>query len=153
MLLAVALGAVIGFEREKHDRPAGMRTHILVCLAAATVAILTIEITHMATFNDQAVRIDPIRLVEAVTGGVAFLAAGFIVFARGEIRGLTTGAGLWLAGAIGLACGLGFWPIALIAAFLALIVLWLLGVVERRYISDNGSISEKAKQRRQNRDD
>jgi putative Mg2+ transporter-C (MgtC) family protein len=138
LLLAATLGGIIGFEREWRDRPAGLRTHILVCLSAAAIAVLTIEITHLPAFEDDAIRIDPIRLVEAVTAGVAFLAAGLIVFARGEIHGLTTGAGMWLAGAVGLACGLGFWQIALVATLLAVIVLAALRLVERRAKTDTG---------------
>lgn len=132
LALAALLGGVIGFEREWRERPAGLRTHILVCLAAAIVAVLSIEITHSSYFDGDNVRIDPIRLIEAVTAGVAFLAAGLIVFAKGEVHGLTTGAGMWLAGAIGLACGLGFWGIAVYATVLALIVLVLLRLLERK---------------------
>jgi putative Mg2+ transporter-C (MgtC) family protein len=126
LLLAAILGAVVGFEREWRNRPAGLRTHILVCLTTAAIAILTIEITHLSVFSGQEIRIDPIRLVEATTAGVAFLAAGLIFFAKGEVHGLTTGAGMWLAGAIGLAIGLGFWQIASFATLLTLFVLGLL---------------------------
>lgn len=132
LALATMLGAVVGLEREWRQRPAGLRTHILVCLAAALVAILTIEIAHVSYFEGDHVRIDPLRSIEAVTSGIAFLAAGLIVFARGEVHGLTTGAGMWLAGAIGLSCGLGFWSIAVFATVLAVIVLSLLRVVERK---------------------
>lgn len=134
LVLSAVLGAVIGFERETHRRPAGLRTHILVCIAAATVAITAVEIAHSPVFDGPQVRIDPIRLIGAVTAGVAFLAAGMIVFARGEVHGLTTGAGLWLAGAIGLASGLGIWQLAVMAAGLALVVLWLLRSLERRLL-------------------
>ena len=130
LVMATLLGAVIGFEREWHKRPAGLRTHILVCLAAATAAVLSIELAHLQIFDDRNVQMDPIRLIEAVTAGVAFLAAGLIIFARGEVHGLTTAAGMWLAGAVGLASGLGFWQIAMLAAFLGLIVLWLIRLVE-----------------------
>ena len=130
LLLAAVFGGAIGFEREWRNRPAGLRTHILVCVAAATLGILTIEIVHGPIFVKNAVQVDPIRVVEAVTAGVAFLAAGTILFARGEVRGLTTGAGMWLAGAIGLACGLGLWQIAGFATLLVLIVLGLLYVFE-----------------------
>jgi putative Mg2+ transporter-C (MgtC) family protein len=109
--------------------PGRLRTHIPVCLATAAIAILTIEITHVDAFAGQEIRIDPLRLVEATTAGVAFLAAGLIFFAKGEVQGLTTGAGMWLAGAIGLAVGLGFWQNALLATVLALIVLGLLQIV------------------------
>lgn len=132
LALATLLGAVVGLEREWRQRPAGLRTHILVCLAAALVAVLTIEIAHVSYFEGEQVRIDPLRSIEAVTSGIAFLAAGLIVFARGEVQGLTTGAGMWLAGAIGLSCGLGFWGIAAFATLLSVIVLSLLRIVERK---------------------
>ncbi|TSE08981.1 MgtC/SapB family protein [Mesorhizobium intechi] len=122
LLLATLYGAVIGFEREWRNRPAGLRTHILVCVAAATFGILTIEIVHAPMFAQESVKVDPIRVVEAVTAGVAFLAAGSILFSRGEVHGLTTGAGMWLAGAIGVACGLGLWQVAGLATLIVLIV-------------------------------
>ncbi len=125
LALALLLAAVLGIEREWRDRPAGLRTHILVSLAAASAALLTLEIVHMGEFQTDRARIDPIRLVEAVTAGVAFLAAGFIVFSRGKVRGLTTGAGMWLAGVIGLAAGLGLWQIAVVATGLGFVVLAL----------------------------
>jgi putative Mg2+ transporter-C (MgtC) family protein len=132
LLLAAILGAAVGFEREWRNRPAGLRTHILICLTTAAIAILTIEITHVSVFSGQEIRIDPIRLVEATTAGVAFLAAGLIFFAKGEVHGLTTGAGLWLAGAIGLAVGLGFWQVACFATILAVAVLGLLEYRSKR---------------------
>ena len=135
LLLAMLFGAVIGFEREWRNRPAGLRTHILVCVAAATFAILTIEIIHAPVFGaaalGDAVKVDPVRVVEAVTAGVAFLAAGVVIFTKGQVHGLTTGAGMWLAGAIGLACGLGLWQIAAFSALIALIVLGLLQTLEK----------------------
>ena len=143
LLLATVFGAAIGFEREWRARPAGLRTHILVCVAAASFAILTIEIVHAPMFTTGAIRdavkVDPIRVVEAVTAGVAFLAAGVVIFTRGEVHGLTTGAGMWLAGAIGVACGLGFWQIALLATIIALVVLGLLQALEARLDLDGGS--------------
>jgi putative Mg2+ transporter-C (MgtC) family protein len=136
MLLAAVFGAAIGFEREWRNRPAGLRTHILVCVAAATFALLTIEIVHAPMFGPEVLKdgakVDPIRVVEAVTAGVAFLAAGVVIFAKGEVHGLTTGAGMWLAGAIGVACGLGLWQIALLATLIALVVLGLLHALESK---------------------
>lgn len=130
LLLAAVLGSLVGMEREWRNRPAGLRTHILICLATALIAILAIEITHLPVFDGQEIAIDPIRLIEATTAGVAFLAAGLIFFSKGEVQGLTTGAGMWLAGAIGLAVGLGFWQIAILGTVLALIVLGLLQLVQ-----------------------
>ncbi|MCL6705441.1 MgtC/SapB family protein [Pseudomonas sp. R2.Fl] len=140
MTLALVCGAIVGFEREYQSHAAGLRTHILVSLSAAVIALVAIEITHLPTFSDSSIRIDPIRLIEAVTSGVAFLAAGMIVFNRGRILGLTTGAGMWLAGAIGLACGLGFWQIAALSTVAAIIVLALL-----RRIEDNLTVKDRKK--------
>ena len=142
LLLAAIFGAAIGFEREWRNRPAGLRTHVLVCVAAATFAILTIEIIHAPMFTadalGDAVKVDPIRIVEAVTAGVAFLAAGVVIFTRGQVHGLTTGAGMWLAGAIGVACGLGLWQIALFSTVLALLVLILLYAFENKMDMNQG---------------
>ncbi|HWK64613.1 MAG TPA: MgtC/SapB family protein [Rhizobiaceae bacterium] len=132
LLLATIYGAAIGFDREWRRRPAGLRTHIMVCLATATLGILTIEIVHAPMFVGEATRVDPIRAVEAVTAGIAFLAAGTILFARGKVQGLTTGAGMWLAGVIGLACGFGLWQIAGFVTLVALIVLGLMWKLEDR---------------------
>ncbi|MEC9342494.1 MAG: MgtC/SapB family protein [Pseudomonadota bacterium] len=138
LLTATLFGAAIGFEREWQSRPAGLRTHILVCLSAALAAILTIEITHMAAFEDDAMKADPIRLIEAVTAGVAFLAAGTIVFAKGEVHGLTTGAGMWAAGVVGLTAGLGYMVVATLATVLTVVILSLLRIAEKRYGNGDG---------------
>ena len=152
LLLAAIFGAAIGFEREWRNRPAGLRTHVLVCVAAATFAILTIEIIHAPMFTadalGDAVKVDPIRVVEAVTAGVAFLAAGVVIFTRGQVHGLTTGAGMWLAGAIGLAAGLGFWQIAGFGTLLVLIVLGLMHALEVKFDISEDKRDEKPAARR-----
>jgi putative Mg2+ transporter-C (MgtC) family protein len=127
---AIFFGGLIGFEREAQDKAAGLRTHILISLASAVFAIISIESVHMPGLSDEQVRIDPLRVVEAVTAGVAFLAAGTIVLSRGEVRGLTTGAGMWLAGAIGLALGFGHWLIAAFALAAGLTVLFAVAKLE-----------------------
>lgn len=127
---AILLGALIGIEREKRQRPAGLRTHILVSLASSVFAVIAIESVHTGSLSGPEVRIDPIRVVEAVTAGVAFLAAGMIIFSKGEIKGLTTGAGMWLAGAVGLSMGFGFWWIAAFTALASLVILFILGKLE-----------------------
>ena len=82
---------------------------------------------------------DPIRVIEAVTAGVAFLAAGAIIQARGQVKGLTTGAAMWLAGAVGVACGAGYYSIALMATALALGILTVLVYLERRVEASQGT--------------
>lgn len=114
------------FRTRMANRPAGLRTHIVLCVAAATFGILTMEIVHASIFLQDSVKVDPIGVVEAGTTGVAFLAAGSILFSRGEIHGLTTGAGLWLSGAIGVACGLGLWQVAALGTLLVLVAAGLL---------------------------
>ncbi|MBU4529847.1 MAG: MgtC/SapB family protein [Hoeflea sp.] len=132
LLLATCIGGVLGLEREIAERPAGLRTHMMIALAAAVFAVITIEITAMQAFSDEQIRTDPLRLVEAITAGVAFLAAGTILLRRGEVQGLTTGAGMWLAGAAGLSAGLGLWLVALMSCLLGAIVLALARGLETR---------------------
>jgi len=117
---AALLCALIGFEREAGAHSAGLRTNMLVGLAAATFAVITFHLVDLYSDRGAAVRMDPLRLVEALTAGVAFLAAGMIVMSRGRVKNLTTGAMLWLSAAIGLAAGSGLWPIAVLAAVLGL---------------------------------
>jgi putative Mg2+ transporter-C (MgtC) family protein len=132
MVAALVLGGLIGWEREYHAKQAGLRTHMMIALAACLFTLVTFDLMTLGGESDVPLRLDPIRLVEAVTAGVAFLAAGTIILRGDKVRGLTTGAGMWLAGAIGLACGIGNLVLAAMAAVLALIVLWLLRMVERR---------------------
>jgi putative Mg2+ transporter-C (MgtC) family protein len=131
MFAAILLGGLIGFEREYLARPAGLRTHILVALAAATFTIVTLELLAHAK-AEGVTSSDPIRVIEAVTAGVAFLAAGTIIVAGGKVQGITTGASLWLAGAIGVACGIGYYFIAVLAAALAVVVLTILRFLATR---------------------
>lgn len=122
LLIAAVLGAMIGFEREWSTAEAGLRTHILVSVAAALFTILAFEIFHTIG-PDNGAKADPIRAVEAVTAGIAFLGAGAIFKSGGTVQGITTGAGMWLAGAVGVATSLGYYIIAFGVALLAVIVL------------------------------
>ncbi len=131
--LASLFGMAIGLEREIRNRAAGMRTHMLVSLAAAAFTVITFELFREVIEHGQAGNADPIRVIEAVTAGVAFLAAGSIIQSRGTVRGLTTGAGMWLAGAVGVACGGGFYVVAVLTVVLAVIILALLGKLEHMW--------------------
>lgn len=122
--LATLFGAVIGIDRELRDHPAGLRTHMLIALAASLFTVLSFELYHyVRSTGGERITADPIRIIEAVTAGVAFLAAGAIIQGRGRVHGLTTGAGMWLAGAVGLTCGAGFYTVAVMAVILAVIIL------------------------------
>jgi putative Mg2+ transporter-C (MgtC) family protein len=127
LLAAAAAGAAIGFDREAKDRPAGLRTHMLTALASALFTVITFEIYRAATSTS-----DPIRIIEAVTAGVAFLAAGAIIQGRKGVSGLTTGAAMWMAGALGVSAGAGFYTITAIGAVLTVIILTLLNRVEAK---------------------
>jgi putative Mg2+ transporter-C (MgtC) family protein len=139
LLVAAMLGALIGLEREFKKHPAGLRTHMLVSTAAAAFTTMTFEIYHeMVDLNaDTIARLDPIRVIEAVTAGVAFLAAGAIIRSGADIKGLTTGAGLWMAGAIGVAAGSGFFSVAVLATGLVLTITIALGQFEKRFLEDH----------------
>lgn len=144
LLIAACLGAMIGFEREINTAEAGLRTHILVAVAAALFTILAFEIFHTIEQGDSS-RADPIRAVEAVTAGIAFLGAGAIFRAGASVQGLTTGAGMWLAGAVGVATALGYYVVALGAALLAVMVLAALRAFAHGVLHRQESI-ERAKE-------
>ena len=133
---AMLLGGVVGFERELKDRPAGFRTHMLVAGAAALlVGLGDLDADHFtALHSDQLLRIDPIRLIEAVVTAVGFLGAGAIFRRTGgnSIAGLTTAASLLMVATIGIAAGLHAQMLALGATLITLAVLVLLAWVERR---------------------
>lgn len=121
LLAAMLLAGAIGYEREGKDHAAGLRTHMLVGIGSCLFTLLMRSLVEQ--YSTEETQADPIRIVEAVTSGVAFLAAGAIIQARGQVRGLTTGASLWLVGAVGLACGLGQFLLAAIAVIITLVVL------------------------------
>ncbi|PWE17515.1 hypothetical protein DDZ18_07540 [Marinicauda salina] len=130
LLLAAVAGAVIGFEREKPERNAGLRTNMLVSLAACLFTLIAFTLAEAASVAGDAARADPIRVIEAVTAGVAFIAAGSIIRSGADVRGVTTAAALWLAGAVGVAFGAGAFGLGALAVALALIVLALIGRME-----------------------
>ncbi|KUF12074.1 MgtC/SapB family protein [Pseudoponticoccus marisrubri] len=136
VVAASGLAAVIGLERELKHKPAGLRTHILVAVAACLFVIIGRELAAM-DFGENEQRNDPLRMIEAVTAGVAFLAAGLIFTAGGEVKNVTTGASLWLAGAVGLGCGAGQMPLAALTTAVVVSVLLLLRQLERLMGTDD----------------
>ena len=126
LCLAVVLGGVIGWEREHNARAAGLRTHMMISLASCVFALVALEMIALQTEDAGRIKADPIALIGAITSGVAFLAAGSIIISGGKVRGLTTGASMWLVGAIGLCCGTGKLMLAVQTTVMALVVLWLI---------------------------
>jgi putative Mg2+ transporter-C (MgtC) family protein len=140
--LALVLGAVIGIDREWRKKPAGVRTHMMVSLAAATFTVITLELFEIVKRAGDGASADPLRLVEAITAGVAFLGAGAIIQSRGQVAGITTGSGIWLAGAVGYAAGAGYYVLGAIAAAFALVILTVLGWVAGK-VTINGPEAAK----------
>lgn len=134
LLIASLLGAMIGFERGSQAGTAGLRTHILIALAAALFTTLAFEIYEEA-LEGGSQNPDPIRAIEAVTAGIAFLGAGAIFQQRGSVQGLTTGAGMWLAGAVGVCAALGYYLIALAVALFAVLVLAAMRAFSHKVVS------------------
>jgi len=131
---AMVLGGVIGFERELKDRPAGFRTHMLVAGAAALLVEIGQLVVRDAGAGDAGtLRVDPLRLVEAVISGVAFIGAGTIFARRGEdsVAGITTAASLLMVAVIGVAAGFGQHAVAIGSTVLTLLVLTVLNTVDR----------------------
>lgn len=120
LLLAAVLGALVGIERESHERPAGLRTHMLVCIGAALFTL--------ASFDFAGGTGDPTRIASNIVVGIGFIAAGAIFKAETKVTGLTTAADLWVVGAIGMFAGLGYYSFAIIAGVLS----WLVLVIGRR---------------------
>lgn len=132
LLVALALGALIGWEREWRRKPAGLRTHMLVSLGAAAFTLVTFEIYEsVLRAGGETSRVDPLRIAQGVIGGIGFLGAGSIIRDQGSVHGLTTAGSVWLAGAVGLACGARDYAIAGTATGLALAVLVGFGLLER----------------------
>jgi putative Mg2+ transporter-C (MgtC) family protein len=129
---ASVLALLIGGDRELRSKAAGLRTHMLVSLASAAFVILTLELAHAAGSIGEGLRLDPIRAVEAAITGIAFLGAGAIIQSRGSVHGITTGASIWLSGAIGLACGIGSFAVAGLLTLFGFVILALLLRLEPR---------------------
>jgi putative Mg2+ transporter-C (MgtC) family protein len=127
LIAAAVLGAAIGIERERHEHPAGIRTHMLVSIGSAAFTVLSIY-----SFGPGS---DPGRVAAQIVTGIGFLGAGSILKGGGTIHGLTTAASLWVVAAVGMAAGAGAWGVAIVTTIIVLISLWPLQAIERRYFS------------------
>jgi putative Mg2+ transporter-C (MgtC) family protein len=134
---ALVFGAMIGFERSFHGRPAGFRTHALVCLASALLMLVTVYQLHwMTEVPLDTIRADPTRMAQGIMTGIGFLGAG-VIFKEGlTVRGLTTAASIWITAAIGILVGIGFWYPAILGTIAVLLVLAVFRFVEARLPSE-----------------
>ena len=136
LLIATIVGAVIGLDREYHNKGAGIKTHVLVCLGSA----MTMIVSEYVAMQFPEVRADMNRIGAQVVSGVGFLGVGtIIVTGRNEVRGLTTAAGLWACACIGLAVGIGFVEAALIALLFVALTFSALSMVDR-WLHDNARV-------------
>lgn len=134
LTLSLVLGGLIGLERQLHRRPAGLRTHILVCIGSCLIMLTSIYISDI---YKNIGNVDPSRIAAGVITGIGFLGAGAIIREREKeaVKGLTTAASLWVVAGIGLAAGCGFYIAALYTTTLALVTLFFLGYFEKNVLS------------------
>jgi putative Mg2+ transporter-C (MgtC) family protein len=131
LLAAVGAGACIGYERSFHGRPAGLRTHVLVCMASAVLMLVTVYEDHWVRIAGEA-RLDPTRMAQGIMTGIGFLGAGVIVKEGLNVRGLTTAASIWITAAIGVLAGVGLYVPMLFSVVLTLMVLSVFRWIEMR---------------------
>jgi putative Mg2+ transporter-C (MgtC) family protein len=132
LALALVLSAVVGIDREVRHKPLGLRTNMLVALGAASFSLMALQLVDLMRDSPEVVRIDPGRVMEAIVGAIGFLGAAAIIQGRAEIVGATTGASIWVVGAIGMACGFGFYVLAFAIGIAGVFVLTVLGFITHR---------------------
>jgi putative Mg2+ transporter-C (MgtC) family protein len=141
IVVATALGAVIGLERQIHGRAAGLRTHMLVALASSTFMVVSTHFVYFQHYHrDDLVTVDTSRIAASVVAGTGFLAGGAILRTGLSVQGLTTGAGLWLVSSIGLAAGGGMYPESVGATLIGFVAL---GVIRRFEGKDSGALRRR----------
>ena len=132
LLVALAAGALIGFERSYQARPAGFRTHALVCMASALLMLVSLYQHLWFPVSADIVRIDPTRMAQGIMTGIGFLGAGVIVKEGASVRGLTTAASIWITAAIGILAGIGFYFPVFVTTLLTLGTLSMFRWIEAR---------------------
>lgn len=144
LFLALVFSGLIGYEREVSDSNAGLKTHILVAIGATLIALMQVEITdyvrEIALVNPKgphSVTSDASRLISQVVSGIGFLGAGTIIVTKNYVSGLTTAASIWTVAGIGLALGMGFYPIAIFGFLFVILTLFIF----KRFITLNESYS------------
>lgn len=132
VLIAAALGALVGWQREVHHEPAGLRTHIILVLGSALCMTLSINIAQQ--FRTTALNGDPGRIAAQIVSGIGFLCAGAIIREGFTIKGLTTATSLWTMAIVGMTVGLGYYLTSIVVTLFILVILTLLNSLEKRYI-------------------
>jgi putative Mg2+ transporter-C (MgtC) family protein len=134
--VAALVGLLLGIDREARGRAAGLRTHGLICFSAAAMTASMIALYNQVGGQMEENQLDLLRIFEATGAFIGIIGAGLIVFSRGKVKNLTTAAHLWLTAVIGIACGAAQWPLVVIGAGISILMLTVLGLVERRFFPD-----------------
>ena len=129
LALAIVLSGLVGIDRELKHKPLGLRTNMLVALGAASFSLMAMHLIHVLGSGPSEIQIDPGRVMEAIVGAIGFLGAAAIIQGRFELFGATTGASIWVVGAIGMACGFGFYAFAVLVTIAGCFVLTVLGMI------------------------
>jgi putative Mg2+ transporter-C (MgtC) family protein len=138
--IGAALGGVIGYERDRHRRPVGLRTHLIVAMAAATFTVLSSQFVYSQHYGkDDLVEVDPERIAASVVSAVGFLAGGAILRTGITVQGLTTAAGLWLVTAIGMCAGAGLFVVSVAVTAMGIVALTVL----RRFEDKNDHLMRR----------
>lgn len=124
LLLAAVLGGIVGIERERLERPAGFKTHVLVCLGSALFMLVSYFVAETYRVNGQ-VAFDPARIGAQVVTGIGFLGAGTIIRQGSLVKGLTTAASLWMISAVGVAVGAGYYTGAIAGVVIVRVLFWM----------------------------
>jgi len=132
VLVATALGAAVGIERERQDQPAGMRTHMILVIGATLAMVLSVNIGYL--YAREGTPADPARLAAQVISGIGFLGAGAILRFGFNVKGLTTATSLWTMAIVGMTVGAGYYLIGVVTTALMLVVLTVFNVIENRYL-------------------
>lgn len=143
LVLAVALSVVVGLDRELRHKPLGLRTNMMVALGAASFSLMALQLVDLLEGSPEVVRIDPVRVMEAIVGAIGFLGAAAIIQGRFEIVGATTGASIWVVGALGMACGFGFYALAVAISVVGLVILTVLGFFTRHLAPERHARGEE----------
>ncbi|MDM0469020.1 MgtC/SapB family protein [Clostridium perfringens] len=148
ILLSIIIGGLIGYNREYKNRPAGFRTHVLVCLGATIAALIQVQVGYFVLgeiAKNQALssilHVDVGRVICQVISGVGFLGAGAIIQTKGTVKGLTTAASMWAVAGVGIAIGMGFYVISVLSGVSILIVLISLKKFEDKFIINTNNLS------------
>ena len=129
LVIALFLGILLGLEREKSGKTAGINTHGLVSMGSALFVIISLVVSQ--AFSEETI-FDPLRVASHIIVGVGFIGGGAIIVRNDSISGLTSAANLWIAAGIGMATGFGLYPLAILVTLMSLLVFLIVGFIDRR---------------------